>query len=201
MIEDGQYAPDRGYLYEPMTDRILYFEYGYDRFYTDCGPSSFRDREFAVPLPEELVRDDRYSLYDGRPHEVIESLALSQDGERMVIVSAGADGDIENKTTYLYDRSAGWNRIPSGRTKKVIPGRHAEHILTGRPEGSGHASWIWTIYPLDFHKDYQRPVFEFREFTPETHIAAIGCDRCSLLDESGLPVYAVCWKYRAGNGL
>ncbi|MCR5795908.1 MAG: protein kinase [Solobacterium sp.] len=201
-IEDGQYAPDRGYLYEPMTDRILYFENGYDRFYTDCGPASFRDREFAIPLPEELVRDDRYDRFEDRPHEVIESLTLSQDGQRMVIVSAGAEGNIENKITYLYDSSLGdWRRIPCGRPQKVILGSHTEHLLIGRPEGSGHASWIWTLFPLDFQADYQRPVFEFREFTPETHISSIGYDRCSLLDENGLPVYAVCWKYRAGNGL
>ena len=193
-IEDEQAGPSRGYLYEPMTCRILYFEMDYNGFYCITDPERFLSSRYAIPMPGQLMQYDRY---DERPHEVIVSVTLSEDCERMVIVTAGSEGDMEHKVTYLFDQNAGgWHRLPAGTSERIITGSHAEHVLIGNREGPGRSVWSWLLFPVQIHENHQKPVYELREFTPQTRIGTLSYDRCYLLDEKGMSLYAVCWKYR-----
>ena len=204
-LEDGRYSPNRGYLWLPYTRKIVYFEQDRESFYLYDNPAELKHRQYSFPMPEEVFPDDSFDPHWRTPftRETVESVVLSVDGEGIAMITLeemrGGNGKTDRirmgKFLYLYSKeTASWNRYPFGETAQILLTRDLRYILVGKKTEIGETHWYWQLFPADVKKG-QKPLWKLRENVPETRIAAFSYDLCSLLDQKGRPVYAVCWDY------
>ena len=215
-LEDQLHGPNRGYLWLENTGYLFYFEQEGESFYVDENPRS-RSR---VPeyLPQNWVYDSENS-YHGRmeeifpeewdyPHEkrrVIESVMLSPNGYdmAMVLLEREREGYVRQagyrRKLFLWRKgNQSWDVLEPGRPDRILLTRDFRYMLIGEKAGTGKTVWSWTLYPVSLERK-QRPLWEMMEFTSNSRISAISNDLCSLLDDRGRPVYAMCWRYREGT--
>ena len=216
MIEDGQAAPHRGYLWVPLTNRIVYFELVgneievYDRLPVSGGGYA------GIPMPEELIPEERsYYWGDSQNRErlmVIESLALAAAGHSMVLITRVVDlrlppeRRMENaqrkiclyKTEQHRWQDGNWKIYDVGSRERFLMSPNLHYYVSGIHGGLNRTGWRWDLYPLEMSRK-QRPVWTLQEFTDESRIASLSGDFCSLLDERGRAAYAICWQYEKGR--
>lgn len=211
-MEDGQYGPDRGYIWLPCSRKVLYFAKDQDQIYIHTDPTGWEHDRDIIPLPEELIPAGEYDVYHNQDFShrgaspALESILLSPDGNRMGIIAlekrnqweSGTEVDAFDRTFFLYRREKGtWDAYPFGRADRILATRDLGYILVGKAEGAERRGWSWRLYP-GIMKRKQQPLWELREFSPVSRIDSFSYDHCSLLDQYGRPIYAVCWQYKEG---
>ena len=178
-LEDGRYAPNRGYLWLPYTRHVICFEQEYDTFYTDLKPPALEHISGAI-----------------------ETIHYSIDGESLTVITCESDGPGKNdteRTLYIYRNESGeWDSYPFGRVRKILTSRDHRFILTCRVSLRDPDTLVWSLFP-GIMKNKQKPLAEFRESRSDSRIVLLSYDLCSLLDDRGVQVYDICWQYKKGK--
>lgn len=202
-LEDGQFGPNKGYIWQPYSRLIVYFEMEGDDIYS----FPFRERgeapKYAFPMPDALFPSDRY----GDPYryevEIIESITMDATGHFMGVVTVGTERTgsgrrkilYDNKNLYVYsaDRDA-FEKHEFSSLYRILISANMTYFMIGMKRGIMGKGISWYLYPMKVQKK-QKPHWELREFSVESRIRRISDDLCTLLDARGRPLYAICWKY------
>ena len=103
-----------------------------------------------------------------------------------------------------------WELVFYGEApERTYVSKDLSFVLNGIAVKMSDPLWEWTLWSTERpenewgpHKLFQytpnrKPLWYMKEFMPESRIRSLSDDLCSLLDENGKPVYAVCWRFRS----
>ena len=122
----------------------------------------------------------------------------------MAVVTVGTDRSsgsgrrkilYDDKNLYIYsaDRDA-FEKHEFSSLYRILISANMTYFMIGMKRGIMGKGISWYLYPMKVQKK-QKPRWELREFSVESRIRRISDDLCTLLDERGCPLYAICWKY------
>lgn len=222
--KDNILGPFRVYLWRPYTRDIRYFE---EDYWNNGDEIAFRRMHLPFPLPEELKEDpddfeEVFVLDEERreweaaraardPQPLIKSLMISENEDKLIVVLVKKETWGDDEKLYLYRKDEEvWELVFYGEApERTYVSKDLSFVLNGIAVKTSDPLWEWTLWSTERpenewgpHKLFQytpnrKPLWYMKEFMPESRIRSLSDDLCSLLDENGKPVYAVCWRFRS----